>query len=243
MTFRPADFHRLNRAILAVHAAPTMAQFATHLLQALREVVRGDIAVVDWKGGALEGGRPLTDQPQGLSADVNAALRRHLPDNPMYLRRHRATSISDVLPRRAWQRSALYGEAYGRLGQQDGLGIDIALGADQVLTLNTTRARRGFNERERLGLDLLRPHVLQHAHRLDARSRMREVLQTPQAMSRLTAREREVLHWVADGRSNAAIALLLGIRPGTVKRHLENLYAKLGVDGRGEARRLYLMQP
>lgn len=51
----------------------------------------------------------------------------------------------------------------------------------------------------------------------------------------LSRREAEVLAHVAEGRSNAEIARLLSVSPGTVKRHLEHVYAKLGVHRRTEA--------
>jgi len=51
----------------------------------------------------------------------------------------------------------------------------------------------------------------------------------------LTAREREVLAWVARGKTNADIAGLLWLAPSTVCKHLENVYAKLGVSTRTAA--------
>jgi DNA-binding CsgD family transcriptional regulator len=51
----------------------------------------------------------------------------------------------------------------------------------------------------------------------------------------LTAREREVLAWVARGKTNAEIARLLWLAPSTVRKHLENVYAKLGVKTRTAA--------
>ena len=51
----------------------------------------------------------------------------------------------------------------------------------------------------------------------------------------LTAREREVLAWVARGKTNAEIARLLWLAPSTVGKHLENVYAKLGVSTRTAA--------
>jgi DNA-binding CsgD family transcriptional regulator len=51
----------------------------------------------------------------------------------------------------------------------------------------------------------------------------------------LTAREREVVAWVARGKTNAEIARLLCLAPGTVGKHLEHVYAKLGVNTRTAA--------
>ena len=51
----------------------------------------------------------------------------------------------------------------------------------------------------------------------------------------LTAREREVLAWVARGKTNGEIAQLLWLAPKTVGKHLENVYAKLGVSTRTAA--------
>lgn len=50
--------------------------------------------------------------------------------------------------------------------------------------------------------------------------------------ARLTDREMDVLHWLAAGKSNAEIATILGLAHGTVKRHVEKLIAKLGVQNR-----------
>jgi DNA-binding NarL/FixJ family response regulator len=51
----------------------------------------------------------------------------------------------------------------------------------------------------------------------------------------LSPKESEVLLWVAQGKTNAETALILGITEGTVKKHLEHIYEKLGVEKRGAA--------
>jgi DNA-binding NarL/FixJ family response regulator len=51
----------------------------------------------------------------------------------------------------------------------------------------------------------------------------------------LTRREQEVVMLVADGLTNAQIAESLCISPGTVRRHLENVFSKLGVNTRTAA--------
>jgi DNA-binding CsgD family transcriptional regulator len=56
----------------------------------------------------------------------------------------------------------------------------------------------------------------------------------------LTEREREVLALVAKGKTNAEIAETLWIAPSTVRKHLENVYAKLGVRTRTAAAARFL---
>ena len=51
----------------------------------------------------------------------------------------------------------------------------------------------------------------------------------------LTAREREVLRFVADGRSSPEIATELVVTTGTIKTHLRNIYRKLGASDRASA--------
>ena len=83
-----------------------------------------------------------------------------------------------------------------------------------------------FSERDRALLTLLRPHLRQAY--LDAeRSRH----PTP----RVTARQRDLLHLLAAGHTNAQIARRLGITEGTVRTHLKNIYARLDVTNRTAA--------
>jgi len=51
----------------------------------------------------------------------------------------------------------------------------------------------------------------------------------------LTARESEVLLWVARGKANKDIAEILQLSPRTVNKHLEQVFVKLGVENRASA--------
>ncbi|HYF90393.1 response regulator transcription factor [Azospirillum sp.] len=51
----------------------------------------------------------------------------------------------------------------------------------------------------------------------------------------LTVREAEVLLWIANGKPNRDIGEILGISPRTVNKHLEQVFAKLGVENRASA--------
>ena len=51
----------------------------------------------------------------------------------------------------------------------------------------------------------------------------------------LTLRESEVLYWLAKGKTNRDIGDILGSSPATVKKHLERVFDKLGVETRTAA--------
>jgi DNA-binding CsgD family transcriptional regulator len=51
----------------------------------------------------------------------------------------------------------------------------------------------------------------------------------------ITHREAEVLRWLAEGKSNPEIGVILEIATRTVKKHLEHIFPKLGVENRTTA--------
>ena len=51
----------------------------------------------------------------------------------------------------------------------------------------------------------------------------------------LTAREAEVLYWIAQGKSNPDIASIITTSVRTVHKHVENIFRKLGLETRNAA--------
>lgn len=105
-------------------------------------------------------------------------------------------------------------------------------------TLELERSGSDYSERELLLLDTIRPALLSYeSHRVLAAAivRLQEPHHTPAPEATLSVRENEVLDLVAGGASNAQIAERLWISPATVKKHLENVYAKLEVGSRTAA--------
>lgn len=83
-----------------------------------------------------------------------------------------------------------------------------------------------FSDRDVQLLRLLRPHLS------EVYDQHQEVLSgTPE----LTMRQWEILRLVADGFTNGQIARRLGLSEATVRKHLENTYARLGVTNRTSA--------
>jgi DNA-binding CsgD family transcriptional regulator len=107
-------------------------------------------------------------------------------------------------------------------GQQDGLCIGFRNGADGVVQVALERWNSPFDDRDVAMLQMLAPML----------ARLSRERFTPQLPTSLTTQERRVLGHVAAGRSNAEIAEALFVAPSTVRKHLENVYRKLGVTNR-----------
>jgi transcriptional regulator EpsA len=94
-------------------------------------------------------------------------------------------------------------------------------------------------------VDLLLPHL--HSTWLRVQAAERDMPQaapprarppqreTPAPTRGITERERQILLWVRDGRSNQQIGEVLGISPLTVKNHIQKILRKLGAANRAQA--------
>jgi DNA-binding NarL/FixJ family response regulator len=82
-------------------------------------------------------------------------------------------------------------------------------------------------------LDAVRARLTRHA----ASTRGTPDFSSPRPLLALglTPKESEVLLWVAQGKTNAETAVILGSAEATVKKHLEHIFGKLGVEKRGAA--------
>lgn len=56
----------------------------------------------------------------------------------------------------------------------------------------------------------------------------------------LTRRQREIMEWIAEGKTSAEAAIILDISPRTVEKHLEAVFQRLGVENRISAVRRFL---
>ena len=146
---------------------------------------------------------------------------------------YRALTLSDFAGRSSLRRLELYAEFFHPFGIEYSLSVRIEVGPGHAVDVGCTRSRGDFTWRDRALIDLVRPTLTQV---LQARAPRAPHLED----FGLSEREQEVLRLVADGLSNAAIASALVIAPGTVKKHLDNIYGKLGVDNRTQAARALL---
>ena len=146
----------------------------------------------------------------------------HRPSDPVSLLRW-----SDRISHRDRRRSQLYCEVSRPLGCE--YKLTLWLKDDQAClgAFSFDRFRGDFSDRDLEVMETLRPHLLKLARRA--------VRQWPEIAASLTSREREILAWVARGKSNEQIAITLWLSLGTVRKHLDNIYEKLDVPNRTAA--------
>jgi PAS domain S-box-containing protein len=166
---------------------------------------------------ALEGLLLVDDARRYVNVNEPAAALLGAPPEALIGRRMEQYTPRDSLPllERGWT-------ALERAGQLEGRGR--LMRADGSERMVEYRARWGFAPgRHLVALREVRPPALPL------------VTADDQAVPRLTPREREVLQLAADGRSTRDIAGLLIVSPGTVKTHLQHIYAKLDARDRASA--------
>lgn len=236
-----------------LYAQGDPASFRRHVLETISSLVPSELTtyneldlrtsknVWEWE--------PSPPDPAGLAW----AFARYMDENPCiaYYRRTldgRATKISDFLTRRELRHLGYYSEYLRRVGLENRMSIVIPKAPGSVIALALGRSGKDFSERDRLVLDLLRPHLAQAHENAAAMARLRREDRTEPgpakngplskeslASLRLTAREAEVLMGVARGKTNSEIAASFYVSPLTVKTHLQRIYAKLGVANRAGA--------
>jgi len=135
--------------------------------------------------------------------------------------------ISDFYSARQWHDTGMYRDYVRPAGIEHELMLCLPGAPGRTVRLMFARGPGpDFSERDRAILALLRPH-LQEAY-ADAELRRRGI-------PSLTARQWELLRLVAAGYTNSQAARQLGLSEATVRKHLENIYARLQVSSRTAA--------
>jgi DNA-binding CsgD family transcriptional regulator len=209
--------------------------FPESVLAALLQLIPADVvsygdfdsAGTGWRSGVRWQGVVLAE----LTSDIREAHLRYtdqMPHPPWAPFAGHAARWSDLLTRRRLHSLDVYAEVGKPLELEYQLELWMVTPTGVRGGFAFDRAERDFTERDVDMLDTLRPHLAQLWQNAQLRRR-------PVAASLLTPREREIIAWVARGKTNGEIAGILYVAPGTVRKHLDNVFAKLGVPNRAAA--------
>jgi DNA-binding CsgD family transcriptional regulator len=227
-----SDYRGILEFLQLAEATDGPDPFPDELLLQLRRLIPCDVVSYGdfepgrrgWLSAPRWAGEPHAPVTKAIR-DAFEALRHQYPHSPLD-----ATAVlrwSDRLSRRALRRLELYWEVGRPLGCEYELTIWLREGDAVFGSFSFDRFSGDFSDRDVHLLETLGPHLLLLSRRASVR--------WPEAAALLTAREREILAWIARGKQNREIAERLYIAPGTVRKHLDNIYAKLDVPNRTAA--------
>jgi DNA-binding CsgD family transcriptional regulator len=177
----------------------------------------------------------VVSDPDLLFPGGEELLARHAPAHPViahfqFCGDRRALMISDFISQRELHNLGLYQEVYRSLGIENQLSFTTPLPDGGFVGIALNRGVAGFNEHDRVLVDMLRPFVSQA---ISAAACARADGVSP--IKGLSPREEQVLRLVADGATNIEVARTLSISPRTVQKHLSSIYSTLGVRSRTAA--------
>ncbi len=235
----------LRAALLALgdmaDGAGSGEQFAMAGVQVLPRLVRSDLTTLS-RCDLHSAKRVVVGVPAGaVGADERAAFDRHFHEHPL-VRYHaidlgtHAHRISDSLSQARFRKTALYNDYYRRVGLSHAIALPIRVDGRELVSFVLNRQGVDFDDRELALLDCLRRPLARLFDRVQAAERPAVVFDAARlARLGLTRREREVMQWVAAGKTDKDVAALLGLSPRTVHKHLQRIYTKLGVETRTAA--------
>lgn len=231
-----SDYRRMLDVLREAGDVEAGAPFPEPVLVALRRLVPCDVVAyheqLDRDG---EAEIVWTGEPLGpMTSEIREAHRRYWSESPL-TPAYGTRKYSDFLSRREFHRLGLYQEVSRPLGVEYMIRLWLDPRGAAMARLEFDRGGRDFRERDRVVLDLLLPHLEQFRRKAAARRRAAAQSVNGAGANLITPRELEVLKLVAEGYTNAEVAQLLWISSGTIRKHLENAFEKLGVHTRTAA--------
>ena len=224
--------------VLDLSALQDAGSFAKYVVNGLPRLVASELttlSICDLNSGVR---RVVSFPENAISLDDQQCFNRLMHEHPLvrYHSQHPdggAWRISDSMPMQTFKRKEIYGDYYRRIGIDHVVAVPIVSNPRLVMSFVLNRAGHDFADRECELLSRMQP-ALANLYRVTSMTARLNREQESQ-LSSLTPREREILHWVGAGKSNAQIAAILGLSVRTVQKHLENSYVKLGVENRTAA--------
>lgn len=235
--FSRRDVREVLAFVDGAHSAGGPEPFAEAVVDGLSRLVPGEI--VGYQEREVVSHRSLLGREVpyvDAGPVVDEAVSAFCAQYPLSMLRHRSETrallLSDFASTRELHRLDYYEFALRPFGieHQIRLWLGGPPGVARYLYVSRRGAEHDFTERDRDLLELLRPSLVTLRARFDEPA-------GPGAADgdRLTDREAEILGWVARGKTNREIAVLLVLSPHTVRKHLETTYGKLRVHTRTAA--------
>ena len=237
-----ASARQLSELLLGVYEPLTLTDYRHRMLECIGRVIDNELVChneINGPGGAsLTVLRPCIENFEPMRQVFFKYAHEH-PSLTHLIQTGdtRAVKTSDFVSQPEFRRRGIYREFYRKLRVRYQLTFGFKTHTGALGFVAVSRWDRDFTEQERAVLTLFRPHFVQAYHRAATRLHTNGSATNGNGAhdANLSAREREVLHWLADGKTNAEIARILGVSLATVKTHVGRVLDKLQVETRTAA--------
>ncbi len=229
------EYARLLDFIADLQAPVTGADFGQRLVDLASGLIPDSVIAVDQIHESS--GIYLLDHNCPMDAAdctrLFARLQQVYQQNPIYRHIRSGGSgpvvrLSDLSPRAAFERTDFYNDIFRPLGLRQ--QITVLLPRDGWITTLTINRDKDFPQPVADLLHLASRHILLAHRNAELLSQLPNT-----ALLQLTPRERDVAHWMREGKRNSEIAIILGCSARTVEKHVENILRKTLCETRSAA--------
>lgn len=235
---------RLFDAVFSMNEARDSVSFMNAVGRGLSALVPADhyaIHALDPDSGRLA----VENFPEDPFRPEEVAYYTEYSDALPLVRYYRATGekrarrMSDVIPSEEWWETEFYAHTLARTGFRYTLGLPVEVTDKVVAGMTMNRRDHDFTPFDCELLDAFGDHFRQ-AWKRDVDPWSPKPHPKPNGNPGfhrfgLTARQTEVLFWMAEGKQNREIATILGISLATVQEHVANVVDRLGQENRHAA--------
>lgn len=245
---RASDLARLVDAIRAIHAHAE-GPFHERVFRILGQVFEGSCHSLEmFSRNGDHSAHTNVPVPEDSLETYLARLGEVVPaQHPLFVHLHTGTRdpmrLSDHITQQRFLKTDLYTDIFKPVAVRYQLTIPL-YAADCMGGITVNRGHRDFDSEDLMLAGLLAPQIatafdtqlLLEGLRRPEPPPIQEVPDFACLRDRgLTVRECEVLSWIARGKRDGEIAIILGISVRTVNQHVRGILAKLGVETRTAA--------
>ena len=235
------DIHRLLDFIAGMQECAQRTDFGKDLIRLMSELIPSTLIAYDQIEESSGTYELAHNSPLGAddTARFLARLQQVYKQNPIYHYiqsggQERVVDINQLATQRQLQRTDFYQDIFKPLGIRH--QINVLLPRAGWITTLTINHDQPFTTEQHQLLTLASRHILLAHRSLCLNAELQRAVQQPStALHRLTPREREVVHWISEGKRNGEIAKILGCALRTVEKHVEHILEKTGTETRTAA--------
>jgi len=238
-----SDFEAVLQTVLRLNACDNVAALASQGVQALLDLIPADALCLQLLRSNGEPILQIVSQGWPYTREQVAFYTENVAQHPMvqYYAVHGggcAIRMSDVITQAGLEQNPIYQFCMRPHGMHYSLGYLDTVGMGRQLGISFDRKTNDFTVREKRLLEAVAPHLGQVMARLGLLEGRKRPWREPSTRDWLAGelgvsnREADILIHLSEGRRDHEIADLLKISPLTVKKHLSNIYQKLGLSNR-----------